>query len=369
MQNLTDLLNARTAEQVFNDLTVNILAKTNVLGDAIFSVTDWNTGGVARTLLEVDASTLADAYTLVPVITEGGFLDYALGAWLDLLALSSYQVTRKPSEFAIHTVVLSAASGFGPYTLQAGDIWAISAGGKRYNSTTGGTIPVGGTLTLSVLAEYAGQAYNVPANSITTLLTPLPGVTITNPINSLIRAGVDTETDTALRLRCRLRWATLGGGATVDAYRFWALTSRPEVTRVRVRDDHPRGQGTIDIVVWGAGGLGGGVLAAVDAYIQQRRPITANVLTYNATEVVQTVTATIYVQAALRASAEITANANLAALQQNLEIGGLLANDAIIASLRVAGVTDVDLTTPATDIQLGIVEVATFSSLLTWIEV
>ncbi len=370
---ITLLLKPRGEDQVFDDLAAKLESYLDANGQPLWSITDYESGGVAYTLLKVEAATLADVYALVPVIAGSGFLTYAEGPWLDELAGSGYALERKRSAWAEHAVVLTAEPGFGPYTLQPADIWATTGSGLRFNSFTAGTLADGGTLTLSVIAEFAGSAYNVPAGAIDTLLTPLPGVTITNPTGSLTKAGVDTETDDSLRQRCRLRWATLGGGATRAAYEFWALTARAEVTQVRVRDDLPRGEGTVDVIVWGPGGLGLAVLADVNAYIQQRRPITADVRVYAATEVNIPVTATITVRANRRAFAEARAIANITALQRALEIGGLVTDDAIITALRGSAtdgaVLDVDLSAPVGDQQLAFNEVAAFTLNLTWLEV
>lgn len=50
--------------------------------------------------------------------------------------------------------------------------------------------------------------------------------------------------------RYRLQWAA-NNGCTKYAYKAWAL-SVPGVSSVEILDQHPRGQGTVDVVVRGS---------------------------------------------------------------------------------------------------------------------
>jgi uncharacterized phage protein gp47/JayE len=342
----------------------------DLLQDRGFPVTDWHSGGVGRTLLEVDAAALEDLYALVPAIAAGGYLATAQGPWLNLLVESAYGLQRHPATFARGRVILTAASGFGPYTLGPGDLWVGTPNGLRYHNTTGGILPMGGALEVAVQAESPGSQYNVPAGAIFVLHTPLPGVTATNPPDWLLEAARDEETDDDLRRRARLRWATLGTGATRAAYEFWALDAHPAVTKVSVLDDHPRGQGTVDVVIWGEGGPGNDVVSAVDAYIQERRPLTADVLVYSATPRTVDVEATVYVRAGYLSQAQAAVAEELAALQRATPIGGILYRSAIIEALFVRSyVVNVALTQPTNDVALGAIEALVLNPTLTWEEV
>jgi len=335
-----------------------------------FPVTDWHSGGVARTLLEIYAQMASDLSHLAVRIAEGGFLETAQGKWLDLVASSQYGLQRAQAVYAKGVVRLTAQPGFGPYTIREGQLWFATASGLRFLGVSGGTLPQGGTLDVTVQAERAGAAYNVAANTITTMITPLPGVTATNPPGWLLVAGADEEPDDRLRQRCRARWAELGYGATRRAYEFWALQAHPSVTRVKVRDQHPRGQGTVDVVIYGAGGIGAEVVAAVDEFIQQRRPITADVSVYAATAVPVAVEATVWVKSGFRASAELRALENMQRYNQTIGIGETVYRAQIIELLmEPPGVVNVVLSEPATDVAIAETEVADMSATLTWQEV
>jgi hypothetical protein len=72
-----ELITIKDADAIFTE----ILARLTTAG---FPVTAWQTGGVARTLVDVDATTLAELYDLVSDIGKGWSLDDAEGDWLTL---------------------------------------------------------------------------------------------------------------------------------------------------------------------------------------------------------------------------------------------------------------------------------------------
>jgi len=356
---LDQLLQPRSSDQILSSLIAILQTKG-------FAATDWEPGSVQRTILEALSAGLADLEALRLEITKGGYLELASGPWLDLVAENMYGLNRKPAGFCRQTVRLTAQAGFGPYTIQPGQLWASTPSGLRFNNTQGGTLAQGGTLDLEFKAESPGAAYNVAPGTITVFNTPLPGVNIGNL--AIAAAGVDEETDDNLRLRCRLRWASLGTGATADAYRYWALSADPSITKVRVLDQHPRGQGTVDVIVWGEGGLGAGAVVAADAYIQQRKPLTSDVQVYAATPTNIAVTATITLRAGFLAATQAEVTARLSDLQRSLPIGGMLYRSALIEALFGAYVINVNLTAPAADVALGTAQAGVLVPNLTYQE-
>lgn len=360
MPDLNQLLQPRSREAVLASLIAILQGKG-------YPPTDWIEGSVQRTLIELQSAGLADLEATRVAIAKSGFLDTAEGDYLDLLALSAYDLERKQATFARQTFRLTAAAGFGPYSIQPGQLWAGNAAGLRFNNVAGGTLGLGGTLDLEFRAESPGAAYNLPPGSGNILFTPLPGVTISNI--TVLEAAIDQETDAQLRERCRLRWAETGFGSTRAAYESWALNATLGVTKVRVLDNNPRGQGTVDVVLWGEGGLGAGAVAEADAYIQQRKPLTANVQVYAATQVNIAVTATIRLRAGFLAQVQADVATRLAAFQRTLSIGATVYRSAIIEALFVNNVLDVALSAPASDTSLTNVQVAAFTLTPTWIEV
>lgn len=361
---LSDLQKARTKDDVLNALLSSLQGKG-------FPVTDWYEGGVARTLLEAVAAAIADEVgVFIPRVVQSGLLAYAEGEDLDALAENVYGISRIPAQFAEGKVVLTAASGTGPYNISAGAFWVGTASGLRYVVTENATIPAGGSVTVRVRAERPGSDYNVSAGAISVVLTPLPGVSVTNNSGWLLSAGRDEETDEELRERCRARWSTLGYAHPAEAYVAWALEASPAITKAAVLT-HPRGQGTVDVVVWGQGGVGSADVAAANDYIQARRDLVADVQVYAATPRTILISGSVYVQAGATSTAQAKVDAALSALEKDIPIGGVVYDDAIIAAIRSSQyVVDVDLTAPVGDTALDPVEAAVLdASGLTWVEV
>ena len=350
-----DLIRARSRPEVVSRMLV-ALGRPDLIG---LPVNDWHSGGVTRTLMEISGEAIADTERTVEALGAGGYLDTAAGDWLDLLVESHYDMSRKSSSFARGTVTLTCAPTSGPYTLPAGLILQ-SESGVNYQTVEGGTLYAGGTLTLAIRAEEAGSAANVPTGTITRMLSPLPGVSVINKTGWLTQAGADQESDAALRTRARLQWPTLGGGMTRAAYEYVALSASASVTQVEVLDQHPRGQGTLDVILWGDGGLGQSAVDEVNAAIQERRPLTADVLVYSAAPREIYVTITLYAPAlpvSERPRVEQEIQAGLATLQRETRIGGTLYRSQIIeVAMLPGGVLDATLQDGAQDIRLEQIE-------------
>lgn len=359
MPTLSQLLQPRSSDQILASLITYLQGKG-------YAPTDWVSGSEQRTLIELEAAGLADMEALRVSIAQGGFVDTAQGDFLDLVGLNVYSLGRKLATFARQTFRFTAQAGFGPYTLQPNQLWAGS-GNIRFNNLAGGTLNAGGTLDLEFKAESPGTAYNLALGTAGTLFTPLPGVTISNV--TVLENAIDREADEVFRARLKLRWGELGYGATKAAYQSWALNSDVSITKVNVLDQNPRGQGTVDVVVWGEGGIGAGAVTNANNYIQLRKPLTSNVQVYAATAVNIAVTATIKLKTGYLTQTQAEVSAKLSAFQRALGIGATVFRSAIIEALFGTYVVDVALSAPAADTVLTNVQVATFTLNATYIEV
>jgi uncharacterized phage protein gp47/JayE len=204
---LTQLLTPQTNAQIMQQLL-------NAAQGNGLPVTDWAVGGVMRTLMQMVADAIYDeSGTLIPQIAGGGFVDYATGTssgspgdWLGLLAQQVYSLTRIAATSTLGNVLLSNSSG-SAYTIQPGQLWITGPTGNQYNTTSGGTLNAGGTLSIAVQSatvnnSLAGQNYTDGPNTLTTLITPLPGVTVNNPapdFSSVAQVGTGTGTITLSR--------------------------------------------------------------------------------------------------------------------------------------------------------------------------
>jgi phage-related baseplate assembly protein len=85
-------------------------------------------------------------------------------------------------------------------------------------------------------------------------VTVIPGVdSVENRSDWLVSEASDTETDEQLRRRYTLAWQGLSG-CTKYAYESWAMAVTG-VTSVKIMDQHPRGEGTVDVIVVGTAGI------------------------------------------------------------------------------------------------------------------
>lgn len=371
VDSINDILVAKTRDTLITE----ILA---VLAADGCPVTAWQTGNPLRTLTRADATALADLHATVRLIGAAAFLDDAEGDWLTLLARSKFQVTRVPGVACVGRVVLTVASGAGPYTITAGGL-LVSDGVRRWRSTNTSSVTItsAATTTIEVQAEAAGTAYNVANGVITTIVSPaLAGVTVTNPaIGSTpwyTLAGAAEESDASLRQRCRDKWGTLGRGANDTAYRYWARTGHiyeAQVTRAAVV--WGTGDGTVTVYIAGPTSAitDSAITAAVQSWVDLNNPGTDTVTVTPATGVTVTIAGTITV----RTASDSTANRALATdaianYFATLGIGDdvdLAAIDAAVYAAR--GIVDVDLSSPSGDTAINNDQIAVPSVSLTWV--
>ncbi len=176
---LADLL-ATTTE---DDVLALLIGAAQTRG---LQTTDWEEGSPELTIMEMVAEVVNDLVTSGrPVVVSGGFVDLANTGWLTLNAHERYNLERTAAIATVGELELTVATGTGPYTLAAGTMVFLSASGLRYTGpATGTTINTAqnGSAgnTISITAEVADASYNVPADTITVIATPLPGVTCTN---------------------------------------------------------------------------------------------------------------------------------------------------------------------------------------------
>jgi hypothetical protein len=354
MATFAELLATKTKEQWYDELVAGLPAS--------LQVTSWRDGDVARTLLEIDAQALSEEALVRSQIAAGGLLDSALEAglsdWITLVAKQLYGLDRNPASYAVRTVLLTASAGAGPYTITPGQLWFAATNGLRYNASNPATVTLGlaGTLSLPVLAETAGAAYN--SAPVTSMVTPLAGVTVSD--TALATPGVDEETDVALVTRCEGRWSALGTGSPAAAYDTWARTASASVTRTRVSASSSVA-GQADILIAGpAGGVASDVVAAVQAYIDVRAPLCSIPVVASATNSVLAITATLYGKAQYQTAAVAGATAALQALIANCPIGSTLYGAAKIEALMAQlGVENAIISTGSGDTALSATQVVT----------
>ncbi len=254
---LASLLVRHTKEQIYNAA----LAVASAIG---LPVTTWQAGDPTRSLYHVEAEALEAWEETASAYIASGFLDYATGDWLKILAYQVYGVTVPEASYASTDVELTNVGGGYYPDIVAGDlVFKNSTTGKTYRNTTGGTLASGpSTLTVTVVAEEAGSDSSASAEEIDAMVTTLRGVTCAN---ALAAVGVDEQDEAVTRDQCRARLARLSPngskGAYVDVALDPDLTGTNGITDARSYGDSDTG----DVLVYLRGPSGAVSVADRDA--------------------------------------------------------------------------------------------------------
>lgn len=355
---------ARTLTQLFASYTpdeckARLLARCTAKG---FPITDWNDGGVARTLIEIEAQENSDFSANSAELAKAIFFETAVGDdWVTLDAKDWFSTNRGPATYAVRVAVCTN-NGTGPITVVAGQLYFASGSGLRYTNLYGYTLAVGATVAILARAELAGSAYNVP---ITALLTPIPGLTLDS--DAFAAPGADAESNTSLKTRCYAKWATLGSGMAADAYKSWALGygSAVVVTRVKV-STAPDGSGVVTVLLAGpAGVVGGADVTGVQTLLRSKAGNSTTVNCASATGLAAGITAAVTVRATETTSAAyiIAANALIAAYIATLEIGGTFYLAQLVELLMTpVGAVNVTVSLPAADLTASATQILAFAT-------
>jgi len=185
-------------------------------------------------------------------------------------------------------------------------------------------------------------------------VTPIPGIsTVINTPDWLTSEGRDIETDEELFDRYQLAWKATNG-RTKYAYMLWA-TSVDGVESVKILDQHPRGQGTVNVIVKGTGGLPtDDLLSAVRAVIDAESFVIDDV-EVRAPEVLSAdIDIELHVISgdSVAMIADVTTNVETY-FKNNIEIGESFTLDRLTAlALQVSNdISSIDIKSPAADIK------------------
>lgn len=241
-------------------------------------VTNYNSGGIFRTLLEIFTRGVKCFYDLLANVIRQAFVQTATGNWLDL-KVGEIGITRKPATKTLGDITFRRVGTSGNVVIPAGSIVEtdVDTRGRKYRFVTiAEVILLTGTTSVAApaTAEFEGAEFNLGNSTIKHLVTTIAGVdSVDNPDGWLTREGTDVENDTDLRYRYRLKWEELAMGATKMAYVGYAMEVNG-VVDVEVDDAWPRGQGTVDVYITGTNGFPTDeLLAAVQAVVNAKKPI------------------------------------------------------------------------------------------------
>lgn len=224
-----------------------------------FAITNFHSGGIFYTLLLIILRVKIEFTELLRDVLNNMFLTHASGVWIDLKA-ADYGKKRKKAQKTQGLVTLSRTDGQGEAVkIPKGHVFKtekdVNGEELRFFTIEAAVLQKGArSVDVLVEAEKEGSRYNVPEAQITRSLTFLSGVdTISNSEDWIVREGSDTEDDEGLRTRSLRSWSELAARSIEDTF-INVAESVTGVLCAQADCNHPRGQGTVDVIVTGTAG-------------------------------------------------------------------------------------------------------------------
>ena len=328
-----------------------------------FVITNFHSGGIFYTLLMIVLRIEREFKAFLRVFLNNAFVAHASGAWLDLKA-ADYSKKRKKAQKARGLVTVSRTDAEGDAVkIEKGHVFKtkkdINGEELRFFVLEAAVLQQGArAVDVLVEAEMEGSRYNVPEGQITRSLTFLNGIDeITNGADWITREGSDTEDDDGLKTRTLRSWSELAARPIEDTF-INAAESVPGVLFAQADCQHPRGQGTVDVIVTGtAGEATEGLLDAVREAVDKIAGPYDNILVKSSVVVPQDIEVVVATDD-VSDDAEIKGKVasvltELLAVRKGRKFYELTLSDinhAIRSSYTAA--TNVSVTTPAQDIKL-----------------
>ena len=228
------------------------------LEDEGFPITNFKKGGIFYHLCRMLVTIYIELKELARVIVNSCFIKHAEGDWLKIKA-ADYSKQQKEAKAAKGYVTIYRNEYNNALQVTKGHCFKTEpdAGGKELkfycceNTVIDAGEPVGRVL---VEAEAPGTYYNIAPGRITISMIHLDGMDyVTNEEDWLFEEGAEEEDLEDLRDRCMSSWAELATRTIEEKLRN-AAKSVPGVLDARIDAQHPRGQGTVDVIVTGAAG-------------------------------------------------------------------------------------------------------------------
>ncbi len=246
---------------------------TNKLSQEGFVVTNFSKGGIFYNLLRVVVHIGIELKQLAVQMVNSAFMKHCPDEWVDVRA-ADYSKSRKEGIKAEGIITITRDPCDLSYTVKKGHLFKSNADAygnyMRYYAMADTILPAGeAESTVYVQAEETGSAYNLPSDSIQQSLIHINGCTkINNEGGWLLLEGSDEETVESLRKRC-LNSRAENAVQTIDRKIKSVVDAVPGVFVSEIDSQHPRGQGTVDVIVVGTqGNAGEQILEAVRKAIQ-----------------------------------------------------------------------------------------------------
>lgn len=173
------------------------------------------------------------AEQIIPDLSSGIYLE----RWASITGC-----VKRPAQAASGNVILTGIAG----SVVPDNSNFTFCDGSEYVAASGGTIGVGGTLTLSVTAVKVGITGNRAPSDLLFTSSTIPGVNVQVSIPTGIVGGAEIETDDSLRICLRNKFRRGCTPGSIPQIEEWMQECNQEVTKTCIRDDFC-GCGTVGI--------------------------------------------------------------------------------------------------------------------------
>ena len=337
--------------------------KIEELQEEGFVVTNFHSGGIFYTLLMVVLRIRIECAELFRSILNNMFVSHASGTWLDL-KLADYGKKRKKAQKARGYVTVKRLGEGDAIKIPKGHVFKTETdidGEELRFFVAENTVLQKGASSVDVIveAEKEGSRYNVPPGQISKTLVYLGELdSISNGEDWIIREGSDTEDDESFRGRGLRSWAELSQRAIEDSF-INAAESVAGVLFAQADCAHPRGQGTVDVIVTGtAGEATEGLLKEVRAAVDKIAGPYDNILVKSSQNIEQDIAVTVTIGDAALTDEEVERRVEailteLLAVRKGRKLNELNLSD-INHAIRegLSSATNVKITTPGDDVLL-----------------
>ncbi len=275
----------------------DIIKKLEAVG---FPITNFSSGSVWGTIILIFCQVKIDILELLRIVFKSVFVKSSYAGYLDIKAYD-YSKVRKEATKAKGKLTVVKTDADSEVTIPANYIFKTSislAGGEyRFFNTEKVVIPKGELIGyITVVADKVGSEYNVPTNSLNKQVVHIEGVeAVYNDDGWLISEGSDVETDESFKERTLNSWAELSTNPI--ALEFKNVAEGVDGVLYAIIDDmHPRGQGTVDIIVVSyAGTAGVELLNKVEYAVSQVKGVYDNILVKSAETITTDIDLILYI--------------------------------------------------------------------------
>lgn len=223
-----------------------------------FPITNFKKGGIFYHIIRMFVAMYIELKQLSRTILNSCFAKHAQGDWLKIKA-ADYSKQLKAAKKARGYITIYRSEYANALQVTKGHCFKTEpdAGGNelKFYCCENTVIEAGQEIgKVLVEAENAGTFYNIAQGRICISLIHLDGVGhVVNESGWLFEEGAEEEDLESLRDRCMSSWAELATRTIEEKLRN-AAKAVPGVLDARIDAQHPRGQGTVDVIVTGAAG-------------------------------------------------------------------------------------------------------------------